>query len=73
METFDWDQTITVHSDDEVDAAVAVTINNVKKKQFQETVQFKSASAARDSSHAANILAKERADDAEFKNNLNNS
>ena len=66
MATLDWDPTITVHNDDEVDAAVAVTTNNVKKKQIQETIKFKSASATRDSSHAANISAKERADDAKF-------
>ena len=29
MATFDWDQTITVNNDDEVDAAVAVTTNKL--------------------------------------------
>ena len=57
MATFDWDQTITVHNDNEVDAAVVVTTNNVKKKQTQETIKFKLASTTRDSSHAANISA----------------
>ena len=70
MATFDWDQTITVQNDDEVDAAVAVTTNNVKKKHIQGSIKFKSASVTRDSSHAANILAKERIYDAEFNSQV---
>jgi hypothetical protein len=76
MATFDWDQTITVHvepehsdkpnNNDEVDA-VAVSTYNLMKKQIQGTIKFKSASAARGVSHAANISARERAEDTEFK------
>ena len=66
MATFDWDKTITVKNDDEVDVAVAVTTNNVKNKQIQETIKFKSPNVTKDLSHAANISANERADNAKF-------
>ena len=70
METYDWDQTITVEGHDDVaplpEATVAVTADDSKKK-IQGTINFKSASTTRDQSHAANISAKECADDAEFK------
>ena len=70
METFDWDQTITVHNDDEDQWTDQFSSSGYYKQCEEETnwgtIKFKSVSATRDSSHAANISAKERADDAEF-------
>lgn len=73
MATFDWDQTITAESDNLAapDSESAAVTDTSKQNKVQATLNFKSSHASRATaniSHAANISAKERAQETEFKN-----